>query len=324
MQSDAALISEMRNVLAHEAKALIRVSESLSQDFAIVLKKIVQSQGKVVLSGVGKSGLIARKMASTFSSTGTPSVFLHPTDALHGDMGGLVKGDFLFAISKSGETRELLDLVHAVKNLGLTLISLVGKKDSSLTKNVDHSLVFFHDKEACPFDLAPTTSTTSTLALGDAMALTLMKMRDFKPQDFALYHPAGKLGQRLLLQVKDLMIPISKFPLLKTQNSTLEEVITALGSVGLVLFSDDGLHLDGILTDGDVRRALNQYKEKLFNLKVSSLMTRSPMVLDESRSAYEALEFMEKRDRPLNVIPVVAGQKLRGVLRLHELVRIFE
>jgi arabinose-5-phosphate isomerase len=265
-------------------------------------------------------------MASTFSSTGTPSVFLHPTDALHGDMGGLMKDDFLFVISKSGETRELLDLVQAVRNLGVTIVSLVAKKDSSLTKNVHHSLVFHHDKEACPFDLAPTTSTTSTVALGDAMALTLMKMRDFKPHDFAQFHPGGKLGQRLHFQVKDIMIPVAKCPPLKAQNCKLEDVITALGTMGLVLFSNDGIHLDGILTDGDVRRALEKYKEKIFSYDVASLMTRKPLVIDETKSAYEALEFMEKRERPLNVIPVISNntQKLSGVLRLHELLRIFE
>jgi arabinose-5-phosphate isomerase len=323
--SDDQLLASIKNVLFLESDSLKKVGDSVSQVFVDVVKKIYSSKGRVVFSGVGKSGFVARKMASTFSSTGTASSFLHPTDALHGDLGGLSPNDILFVISKSGETRELLDLLHAVKNMGLTTVSLVTRADSSLARSTEFVLQYYHSKEACPFDLAPTVSTTSTMAIGDALAMTVMKMREFKPQDFALLHPGGRLGERLHFKVGDIMIPIKEFKPLKPQNCNLEQVITSLGTMGLVLFADEDLVLKGILTDGDLRRALQKYREKILSIDVSTLMTLNPLVIDSEKTAFEALEFMEKRERPLNVIPVInkKTQKLVGVLRLHELLRIF-
>ncbi len=323
--NDLEVLSQIRSFVQMEAEALLQVPQKMDIRFAQVVSFILNARGRVVISGVGKSGLVGRKMSSTFSSTGTRSVFLHPTDALHGDLGGLDSSDVLILISKSGETRELLDLLHSVKGIGLRTVAFVSDEKSTLSKLCDLAMVFYHEKEACPYNLAPTTSTTTTMAIGDAMALTVMKLRDFQPRDFALFHPGGKLGQRLHLKVRDIMIPREQFKTLGHLKVKLSEVISAIGTLGLVVFSDSANKILGILTDGDLRRALEKHGENFHSLNVASLVNSKPLTIAANKTAFEALEFMEKRERPLNVIPVVEPEtgELAGILRLHELVKIF-
>ena len=321
----AIILDELKGLVESESRALSKAAAAIDSKFTEVIRMILGLEGKLVLTGVGKSGLVASKIASTFSSTGTPAFFLHPTEALHGDLGSLSPKDLLFTVGKSGESREILELLEASKRLGIKSIALTNRAHSSVSNRADIGLVYPLDHEACPFDLAPTTSSLIALALGDALALTVMRLKDFRPKDFAKYHPGGRLGQRLYTKVKDIMIPVERCRPLNPATAKLEDVITALGTMGLVVFSEDSKNITGILTDGDVRRLLEKHRSNIFDIPVASVMTQKPHIFDSERLAVEALEFMEKRERPLNVIPVVSPgtREYVGVLRLHELLRIF-
>lgn len=319
------ILEDAKTLIEGEARALSVAAAAIDSKFNEVIRLILDLEGKLVLTGVGKSGLVASKIASTFSSTGTPAYFLHPTEALHGDLGSLGPKDLLFTVGKSGESREILELLEASKRLGIRSIALTNRAGSSVSIRADVSLVYPLEHEACPYDLAPTTSSLIALAIGDALALTVMKLKDFRPKDFAKYHPGGKLGQRLYTRVREIMIPIDRCPPLRPKSARFEDVVTALGSLGLVVFSETGTRLDGILTDGDVRRLLEKHRGRIFDIGVSEMMNPNPLSIEADRLAVEALEFMEKRDRPLNVMPVVHGpaRELVGVIRLHELLRVF-
>ena len=260
--------------------------------------------GKVILLGVGKSGVIAQKIAQTMTSGGTVAVFLHPSDALHGSLGIITKGDVVIALSNSGETDEILTLLPALQQREITLISIIGNTNSTLARNSDIVLDASVDKEACPLNLAPTTSTTVALAIGDALAMTLMQIKNLTPEDFAANHPAGRLGKRLTLRVRDLMHESPNV----TKNATWLEVVSTISKHGLgaVNVVDENNHLIGIVTDGDLRRTVERTEpENLRNLTAELMMTRKPICVSPNTLAYDALQLMENRPRQIAVLPVV-------------------
>ncbi len=324
MMSDAEILQAIRHTLELEIGALQKTRAAVGVEYARAVQEFLNCKGKIIVTGMGKSGHIARKIAATLSSTGTRAVFLHPAEAMHGDLGVAERSDIVLAISKSGESDELTGTLQVLKKMGLAVVAITARANSSLGRIADILLLTPLDREACPLDLAPTSSTTVALAVGDALAMTLMKLKNFQPEDFALYHPAGRLGRRLLYEVRDLMIPKEKCPLLKPAEANFSHVVTALGSYGLgiVLFSADGVHLDGILTDGDIRRLIDRHGKAVFDVIIEDVMNKSPLTTRAEIRAVEALEFMEKREKPLNVLPVVHAGVIQGIVRLHELVRV--
>ncbi|HEY9285878.1 MAG TPA: KpsF/GutQ family sugar-phosphate isomerase [Pyrinomonadaceae bacterium] len=280
-------------------------------------------RGKVVLIGVGKSGLVARKVAATLTSTGTVAVYLHPSDGLHGDLGMVTPDDVAVILSNSGETDELTAVLPYLKRRGVPVVAVVGKSDSTLARAAAAVLDAGVSEEACPFNLAPTASTTVALAVGDALAVTLMQLKGLTPDDFAFNHPAGRIGKRLNLRVEDLMHGGAENPTVGPAESWLEVVrsITrgGLGAVNVV--GGDG-RLVGVITDGDLRRAVERTRpQELSNLRAESFMTRDPVTAAPSELAYDALRLMEDRPSQISVLPVVEAGRCVGLLRLHDIVR---
>jgi arabinose-5-phosphate isomerase len=278
-------------------------------------------RGKVIVTGVGKSGVIAQKIAQTLTSTGTVSIFLHPSDALHGSLGVITAGDVVLALSNSGETDEILALVPALRSRTVPIVSIVGNLESTLARQSDAILDGSVDREACPLNLAPTASTTVALAIGDAMAIMLMEARGLTNEDFAANHPAGRLGKRLTLRVADLM---HESPNVAPRSSWLEVVReisnAALGAVNVV--GEDG-ELAGIVTDGDLRRTIERCGERgLEGLTAENMMTPAPVTASPEMLAFDALQLMENRPSQISVLPVVdGGGKCIGLLRLHDVVK---
>ena len=276
-------IDEAKRVLRVEAQAILELAERIDENFSRAVELLYQCKGKVILMGMGKSGLVARKIASTFASTGTPSFFLHPAEGLNGDFGMLAKEDVVIAISNSGETRELIEALPLIKRYGNRLITLSGNSKSTLAKAGDVHLNIHVKEEACPLGLAPTASTTATLALGDALAVTLMVKRGFKETDFALLHPGGALGKRLLLKVEDLMHVGEAFPMV-SEKALMKEAIFQITSkrLGVTGVCNQEGHLVGVITDGDLRRALEKFSD-LLNRQASEVMTRNPKWIEKPR-----------------------------------------
>ncbi len=302
-----------------EADALYKMAKRLDENFLDAIELILQTKGKLIITGVGKSGLVGAKMAATFASTGTSSFFLHPTEALHGDLGMIGQGDTLIAISSSGESEELTKILPHIKRFDIPLIGLTGDKSSSLAKYADVFLDISVEKEACPLNIAPTTSTTLTMALGDALAVALMNKRGFKKEDFASFHPGGSLGKKLFVKIKDLM-RTSSLPIINNK-TPLTEAITVMseGKLGTVLIVDSTEKLVGLLSDGDLRRALMQ---KDFSLEHSAIhyANREPKSYHNTELlASEALEIIEN-DR-IQLLPLTNEEgKILGVLHIHDLV----
>lgn len=327
-------VSEVRRVLECEGQALLACAKRLEQGSGQVSSLGIQkalelmqqglSRGnKIVVAGVGKSGKIGQKIAATFCSTGSLSVFLHPTEGLHGDLGLVQAGDVFLALSYTGNTEELVRLLPSLKSLKVPVIALCGNRQSKLAQQADVWIDGFVEQEACPHNLAPTSSTTLALALGDAIALALMQWRGFDAQAFAQNHPGGSLGNRLNLRVSDVMHQGADVPCV-TDQASMDEVVVAstqkrLGAVLVV----QGEKLLGIITDGDIRRAL-QHREKFFTMKAGEVMTRSPVTASPEMMAKTALELMENRPRQISVIPVVDENGCwKGMVRVHDLVRAF-
>lgn len=317
--------SQFAELLRHEAAAINQTAERLQpEQVQRAVDLLVECVGKVVLTGVGKSGFIARKIAATLTSTGTRAVFLHASDALHGDLGILDKSDVVLLVSNSGETDEVIAMLPYLKHRSVPLISIVGNLTSTLARNSDVVLDASVDKETCPFNLAPTASTTVAVAIGDALALTVMEIRGLTPEDFALNHPAGRLGKRLSLTVSDLMNAGDRNPTVSPVTSWVEVVSSITrGGLGAVNVVTDGQVLVGIITDGDLRRAIEKSNPaELMNLSAELFMTRSPVSISADELAYSALQLMENRPSQISVLPVVdARQRCVGLLRLHDLVR---
>lgn len=322
-------ISEVNRVLRLEAEAILNCAERLSSGPAAdAVQKAVEHLetalgrgGKIIVTGVGKSGIVARKIAATLSSTGSLAVFLHPTEGLHGDLGILTPNDAIIALSYTGNTDELIRLIPSFKSLRVPLIGIGGNPRSQLAQKADVWIDACVDQEACPHNLAPTTSTTLALALGDALAVALMRVRGFDARSFARNHPGGSLGRRLHLKVEDLMHSGSSVPTVPA-NASMDEVIIrstekTLGAVLVV----DGKRLEGIVTDGDIRRAL-QHRERFFTLRAEEIMTRDPVTASPEMMAQEALDLMENRPSQISVLPVVDSEKnWIGVIRLHDLAK---
>lgn len=311
-------------LLKLEADAITKAAERLeSEQVEQAVKRLVNCRGKVILSGVGKSGIVARKIAATLTSTGTLAVYLHPADALHGDLGIVTDQDVAILLSNSGETDELVTMLPCLKGRQVPIIALVGNLRSTLARNADVVLDAAVDKEACPFNLAPTTSTTVALAIGDALAITLMQAKGLTPEDFALNHPAGRLGKRLTLRVRDLMHGGATMPTVTPDASWLEVLSTmSQGGLGAVNVLDQAGHLVGVITDGDLRRLLQRVKPtELENLTANSMMTPSPTVVSPDLLAYDALQMMENRPSQISMLPVVEQQRCVGLVRLHDIVR---
>jgi len=283
---------------------------------------ILNCKGKLVCTGMGKSGLIAQKLAATFSSTGTPAFFLHPGESLHGDLGVLQKSDLVLLLAKSGESDEVIRMQQVIKKMEIPIISILGKADSTAGKMSDVIILASVSREADPLNLAPTASTTVSLVVGDALASAVSEIRGFNPENFALFHPAGQLGKRLLLNVEDLLIQDKGIPSVKI-GATMEDVLDAITRPnlgGAIMVDEDGCLL-GIITDGDLRRAIIARKE-IMTASPESIMTKNPISVKKGTPAIEALNLMENRPSQLSVIPVVDENKRPvGLLRLHDLVR---
>ena len=308
-------------LLKLEAKSIQRAARNLEPAIVERAIEILQEcEGKVIVTGVGKSGVIAQKIAQTMTSTGTVAIFVHPSDALHGSLGIITRGDVLIALSNSGETDEILVLLPALKKRGICIISIVGNTDSTLARNSDVALDASVDREACPLNLAPTTSTTVALSIGDALAMTLMEAKNLTAEDFAANHPAGRLGKRLTLTVENLM---HSSPNITERAGWLDVVKAiskfALGAVNVV--SENG-KLVGIVTDGDLRRVIERTAAaELENLNALEMMTKNPVTAKPEMLAFAALKLMEDRPHQISVLPVVDKEnKCVGLLRLHDVV----
>lgn len=318
-------VSQVTELLQLEADAITKAAGRLQpEQVERAVELLANCQGKVVLAGVGKSGIVARKIAATLTSTGTLAVYLHPADALHGDLGILTEEDVVIVLSNSGETDELVTILPHLKSRQVPIIALVGNLRSTLARNANVVLDASVDKEACPFNLAPTTSTTVALAIGDALAMTLMQVKGLTPEAFAINHPAGRLGKRLTLRVRDLMHSGTAMPTVAPEASWLE-VLSAMsrGGLGAVNVIDETGALVGIITDGDLRRLLQRVKPtELETLAAKSMMTAQPVVVAPDVLAYSALQLMENRPSQISLLPVVdQQQQCIGLLRLHDVVR---
>jgi arabinose-5-phosphate isomerase len=313
-----ATLATAKRVLRIEAEAITSMIERLNERFEKAVEILFQCKGRVVVTGLGKSGLIGRKTAATFASTGTPSFFLHAAEALHGDLGMLTANDVLLAISSSGETEELLELVEAVKRLGIPLITLTAKPRSTLAGASDVVLDIAVKEEACSLNLAPTASTAAGMAIGDALAIALLERRGFKEEDFAALHPGGRLGKKLR-RVESLMhageaaprvLPTAKMP----------EVIYEMSrkGLGLTAVTERNGQLLGIVTDGDLRRMMLKSKENVLELTAADCMTRTPTTLPKTELAASALRVMEEK-KITSVLIVDSGGRLEGVVHIHDL-----
>jgi arabinose-5-phosphate isomerase len=316
------ILEEAKRVLRVEAQSILDLAERMDESFSRAVELLYYCKGKVVLMGMGKSGLVGRKISSTFASTGTPSFFLHPAEGLNGDFGMLAKEDVIIAISNSGETREILEALPLIKRYGNRLITFTGSLSSTLAKAGDVNLNVHVKEEACPFGLAPTASTTATLALGDALAIALMGKRDFKKEDFAILHPGGALGKRLLLKVEDLMHVGKAFPMV-SEKTLMKEAIFEITSkrLGVTGVCNMEGHLVGVITDGDLRRALEKFSD-LFNREASEVMTRNPKWIEKDALAAKAVQKMEEHSITSLFVFNKTGDKVpAGVIHLHDLLK---
>ena len=315
------VLNELRRVIELEKQTISDLGKSLGLAYEEAVQLLFACTGKVVVTGVGKSGIIAQKIAATLVSTGTPALFLHGAEGMHGDIGIVTKEDIVLAIGKSGESEELLTILPFIRRLGARVISITANPDSAMARTSDLVLVTPVREEACPLNMAPTSSTTVALVLGDALAMTLMKMRNFQPTDFALYHPGGQLGKRLLLTVGDIMRSGESNPIIHiskdSQTMLLEITNKRAGAISVV---DDDRHLLGLVTDFDIRQSLESGQD-VFALAIKDIMNPSPSFVHEDEKAIQALEMMEKREKPISVLPVLNRDgKVVGMLHLHDLV----
>ncbi|HEC1775092.1 TPA: KpsF/GutQ family sugar-phosphate isomerase [Campylobacter lari] len=303
-----------KEVFEIESKTILDLCNNLDEGFNKAVELILSIKGRCVVSGMGKSGHIGAKIAATLASTGTPSFFMHPGEALHGDLGMLTSEDVLLAISNSGETEEVLKLIPVIKKRKIPLIVMAGNQNSTLAKQADIFINIAVKKEACPLQLAPTSSTTATLAMGDAIAVALMKARKFKPDDFALFHPGGSLGRKLLTRVSDLMVS-NNLPIVspECEFNELVDVMTS-GKLGLCIVLENE-KLVGIITDGDLRRALRANDKPRFDFKAKEIMSDSPKTIEASAMASEAEELMLKHK--IKEIVVAQDEKIIGIIQLY-------
>ena len=317
MPKDHPSLAEAKRVLEVEAAAILGLIDHLDSTFVDVVELINVSDGRVITMGLGKSGIICKKISATLASTGTPSFFLHPAEAIHGDLGMIVRGDVVLAVSNSGETEELVRLLPSIKRLGAELVAMTGNPNSTMAKGADYHLSAAISKEACPLGLAPTASTTATLALGDALAMALLLRKGFKEEDFAFLHPGGKLGKRFL-RVRDLMHTGDAVPMVELKTS-MHDVIYEMSKkgFGIAAVTHDGGVLDGVITDGDLRRLL-QRDEEILKKSAADCMKKNPVTIDANELASAALQMLEQR-KITSLFITDSDRRVEGIIHLHDL-----
>ena len=318
-----AMLEHAQDVLRMEAEAILELVPRIDENFAAAVNLILECEGRTVITGMGKSGLIGCKMAATLASTGTPSFYLHPAEGIHGDLGMVTAADVVIALSNSGETGEVLNILPSLRRIGAKIIAMVGNANSTLGKNADVILDVGVSKEACPLGLAPTSSTTAALAYGDALALALLKKHNFTASQFAIFHPGGSLGRKLLLTVGNIMHKGDENPTVLADTTVQDAlfVITDKG-LGAVSVVDENGIMQGVLTDGDIRRGLSKGVDFL-QRPVRELMTANPKTITQDKLAAQALHLMESnKPKPITVLPVLdENRKVIGLLHMTDLVR---
>ncbi|MFA9190004.1 KpsF/GutQ family sugar-phosphate isomerase [Flavobacterium sp. FZUC8N2.13] len=317
MISKENILAIAKKTILSESEAIVKLIDYLDDNFSKAVEIIFQSKGRLVVTGIGKSAIIGQKMVATFNSTGTPSMFLHAAEAIHGDLGMIQKGDVIICISKSGNSPEIKALIPLLKRDGNLLIGISGNSSSFLAKGSDYVLNTTVDAEACPINLAPTNSTTAQLVMGDALAICLMEMRDFKAEDFAKYHPGGALGKKLLLKVKD-MIEHSQKPIV-SPDTPVKKVIFEISEKRLgVTAVIENNEVVGIITDGDIRRMLND-RDTFTDLTAKDIMTKNPKSTSSSTMAIDALQILENHS--ITQLIVIDNGQYKGVLHLHDILK---
>lgn len=316
---------QAKRVLRIEADAVAALIDRIDERFERAVEMILKCKGRVVVTGMGKSGLIGKKIAATLASTGTPALFLHPAEGIHGDLGMVTRGDTVIALSNSGETDELARMLPSLKRLGIKLIALTGNAESTLAKNSDVVIDVGVNEEACPLGLAPTASTTATLAMGDALAVALLDQRGFKEEDFACFHPGGALGKRLLLRVRDLMHIDDCIPLV-TETTLIKDAIYEISSkkMGITAVVNASGKLVGVISDGDLRRWMEKTEksgENLLAKAAKDIMTKNPKIAQKDALAAEAVAIMEKSSITCLIVADPAARRPEGVIHLHDLLK---
>lgn len=311
------ILASAKKTIISESESIAKLTDYLDENFSNATQSIYNSKGRLVVTGIGKSAIIAQKMVATFNSTGTPSLFLHASEAIHGDLGMVQNEDIIICISKSGNSPEIKVLVPLLKRFGNTLIAITGNMTSFLAKGSDFVLNTTVDAEACPNNLAPTNSTTAQLVMGDALAVCLMEMRDFKPEDFAIYHPGGALGKKLLLRVKDMLEHTLK-PMVSPE-ALIKKVIFEISEkrLGVTAVVEDNKVI-GIITDGDIRRMLND-RDSFADLTARDIMTKNPKLISSTAMVVDALNILE--DFSITQLVVVDNGEYKGVLHLHDILK---
>jgi len=312
------IIDRAKEVLRIEAESIAALIKRLGSDFEKAVNMILRAKGRVVITGMGKSGLVGRKIAATLNSTGTPSLFLHPAEAIHGDLGMVTGDDIVIAISNGGRTIEINRIIPILKDMGVKIIAFTGDTTSPLAQMSDVVIDVGVEREACPMGLAPTASTTATLAMGDALAVVLMYCRRFTKEDFKRFHPGGSLGERLASKVKDIMRKGNMIPMVYGEDS-MQDVLNEINrkNIGATVVVDGDKRLRGIICDGDIRRALIKHKD-ISRLKARDIMTESPKIVDENQSAGEALSMMEFYGITHLVI-IDENRRVKGIIHLHDI-----
>jgi arabinose-5-phosphate isomerase len=313
------IVKRAKVVLGIEAEAINILKRNIGKDFIKALDLISGCKGRVIVTGMGKSGVVARKIAATLSSTGTPALFLHPAEGSHGDLGMILSQDIVLAISNSGGTQEIVQLLPAIRRIGAKFIIFTSNTRSVLAKNSDIVLNLKVKKEACPMGLAPTASTTAAMALGDALAICLLELMEFKEEDYALFHPGGSLGKKLLLKIADIMHKGDNIAKVKTDVS-IKDLILEMSSkrLGMTTVVNDKGELAGVISDGDLRRLMEKLGNKLFKAKAGDFMTKNPRILDKNELAVKALRCMEQNEISF-VICVDKQNKPEGILHIHDI-----
>lgn len=317
MPSKKKILKIAKSVISKELEAISQLESKLSDSFSDAVELILKSKARVIVAGVGKSAIIANKIVATLNSTGQPSIFLHAVDALHGDLGNIQENDVVICISKSGNTEELKSLIRLIKNLGNKIVSICGNKNSFLCKNSDFFIDSTVDKEACPNNLAPTSSTTAQLVLGDALAVSLLELRNFSDADFARFHPGGSLGKRMYLKVSDIVSEDSLAKVLVSDS--IQKVIIEISNkrVGATSVFDDDKLL-GIITDGDLRRMLERNTD-INSINASDIMSSNPKIISSGQLAKEALNIMEQNN--INQLLVVDRDNYIGIIHIHDILK---
>ncbi|MCP4268029.1 MAG: KpsF/GutQ family sugar-phosphate isomerase [Candidatus Brocadiaceae bacterium] len=319
---DINIESEITKVIDIEMKGISLLKDRINASVKNAVETIFNCQGKVILTGMGKSGLVAKKIASTMSSVGTPAIFMHPAEGMHGDLGIIGVGDVVVAIGKSGESSELNDMLPSIRNVGAKVIGIMGDSGSTLARYSDIIIDVGNLEEACPFNMAPTTSSTVFMVLGDAMAVALMKMRDFGLTDYALLHPGGQIGKRLTMGVSDVMLKGDNNPIINISESVKSCILKiSEKQAGAVSVVDNEGKFTGLVTDYDIRKHIEK-EENIFSMEIKDIMNPNPIFVYEDEKAFSALKVMQEREKPITILTVLNRNDIVvGMLRMHDLVK---